>query len=426
MTKTNRAIGVSAVAFFASALIGVACDPGSTSSDGSAGAPGIAGSGSAGARNFAGGAGSAGGPGSSAGFGSITAGAGGGGGAAGASCTPLPTNRLLTDFSPATLIPGVTEGSTWTAGKAELWGSAPSTLTGGDVFYQGKSTSAAKATLSGQTLTVDATIEAGDYAGYMFNFKPACTNASTTQGLQFDVLAGSTLGNATLKVQMQQKSDYPSTANPGTRPGDCMPLSAASQYNDCLSPAMTVAGSGSVLGTGTTLLPWTSFGGGKPVLTVDSSQLMAIQWQFECPPDGGTVSAAGGSGGNSGGGGMSGGAGAGAGAGAGGSSAGSGGAGLAGAGTNSGGADSSLGGTSGSAGSAGAVAAGGSSGQSGVGGGSGSSGANGTAGSNGGSGGSGGSAGSSAAAGSGGTAGAQSSTTPPCVVHFTFDNVTFY
>ncbi len=76
--------------------------------------------------------------------------------------------------------------------------------------------------------------------GYMFNFGPKCTNASATQGLKFDVLPGSTLGNATLKLQIQQRSDYPSTANPGTRPGDCVPTSVATQYNDCLSPATTL------------------------------------------------------------------------------------------------------------------------------------------------------------------------------------------
>jgi hypothetical protein len=363
------------------------------------------------------------------------AGAGGMAGSAGAnSCTPLPTNLLLTDFSPATLR-GVSDGATWSTGKGDLWGST-SSLKGGDVFYQGKSGSAAQVTLSGQTLTVKAKIEAGDYMGYMFSFAPACTNASATQGLQFDVVADSTLGNATLKVQMQQKSDYPSTANPNSRPGDCMPSSVATQYNDCLSPATTVAESGSALTTGTTQLPWTAFSGGRPVDAVNSGQLMAIQWQFECPPDGGTIAASGDNGGA---------AGLAGGAGTGGSSGSAGASGASSGGVSSGGASGSsgapAGGSSGDSGSGGTSGSGGMSGSDGLAGSSGTAGSGGESGSSGSAGSSGtagSTAGSSGTAGSGGTAGSTAgssgtagsggtgTTTPPCVVSFTFDNVTFY
>jgi len=419
MTKTNSAIGISAAAFLACASLGVACGPGSDSSGASDGSAGNSANGIAGAPGFGGHPGSGGSPGFASAGGRTTAGESGAGGFAGAHhCTQLPSNPLLTDFSPASF--KATDGSSWTAGKADLWGSAPSTLTGGDEFYQGKRESAAKVTLHGQSLTVSATIAAGDYAGYTFNFKPACTNASSTQGLQFDVLEGSTLGNATLKVQMQQKSDYSSTANPGTRPGDCSPTNVETPNNDCSSPVFTVASSGASLSTGMTQLAWTSFAGGKPVATVDSSQLMAIQWQFECPPDGGTVSAAGGSGGAAGGGRSSSG---GASVGGSGTSGGGGTAGLAGGGSHSGG-------SGGGFGLGGATA--GTGGQSGLGGGSGASGTAGTVGGSSGSSGSNGSAGSSGVAGyggragSGGTAGTGSSKTPPCVIFFTLDNVTFY
>jgi collagen type I alpha len=409
MTRTKSTIGISAAALFASALLGVACSSDSTTPTGGAGSAGAAGLGSAGAGNAGavGSAGTGGLPGTGGWAGSAGSVAGGGAGAGGAvnNCTPLPTSLLLTDFSPATF--KGTDGSSWKAGKTDLWGSA-SSLTGGDIFYQGKAGSAPKATLHGQTLTISATIEAGDYAGYMFNFGPKCTNASGTQGLQFDVLPDSTLGNSTLKVQMQQRSDYPSTANPSSRPGDCVPTSMATQYNDCLSPALTVSSSGSTLTSGTVQLPWTNFGGGAPVYAVDSGQLMAIQWQFECPPGGGTVVEAGGSGS----GGSSGAAGsAGGGAGSGGSSA---------------GADTGGVGSGGMAGSGGASA--GTSGASGSGGTSGSSGAAGTEAASGAS----GTAGSIGAAGSSGAAsetagtGGSASTTPPCVVSLTIDNVTFY
>jgi len=214
-------------------------------------------------------------------------------------------------------------------------------------------------------------------------------------------------------VQMQQKSDYPSTANPGSRPGDCVPSSVATQYNDCLSPATTVVSSGTPIAPGTVKLPWTAFAGGVPVSAVDSGQLMAIQWQFECPPDGGTiVSGTGGSGGS---GGSSGGAG--------GSSAGGATAGGDTGGVSAGGAGGSNAGTSGDPGVAGS---GGSSAGSGGNAGS-DAGSGGTAGSS-------GSAGSSTTAGSGGTSGANSagsggsgsSTPPPCVVSITIDNVAFY
>ncbi len=85
-------------------------------------------------------------------------GTGGGAGSAGANdCTPLPGNLLLTDFSPATLM-GVSDGASWTTSKQELWGSGTS-LTGGDAFYQGKPGSAPTVTLHGEALTVTATIE---------------------------------------------------------------------------------------------------------------------------------------------------------------------------------------------------------------------------------------------------------------------------
>jgi len=248
----------------------------------------------------------------------------------------------------------------------------------------------------------------------MFNFGPACTNASATTGLKFDVLPDSTLGNATLKVQMQQKSDYPSTANPTGRPGDCVPSSKESQYQDCLSPVTTVVSSGSTLTSGTVQLPWTTFADGKPVSNVDPGQLMAIQWQFECPSTGGAVvaladivSVGGGDAGGSSGAGTAGGGGAG------GASGGSSG-------------DSSVGGSSaGTGGSAGSSAGSGSGGIVESGGSSGSS--------SGGIANLGGSGGSISIAGSGGTAGASvggsgggSSTPTPCVVTLVIDNVTFY
>jgi len=427
MTRTKSRIGASAVVLVGCALLVVACDAGETSTViSSGGGPAVAGqSGSAGragvggSNSTAGGAGAAGSPGTlSGGSGGVGgagagglggAGAGGLGGAAGApnNCTKLPNNLLLTDFSPTTFKGA--ENSTWTSSKADLWGNA-SSLTGGDVFYQGKAESAPSVTLHGETLTIKASVAAGDYAGYMFNFKPACTNASIANGLAFDVLSDSTVGNATLKVQLQQKSDYPSTANPNSRPGDCVPSSVATQYNDCLSPATTVVSSGTAITPGTVKLPWIAFAGGVPVSAVDSSQLMAIQWQFECPPDGGTVvSATGGSGGG----------------GAGGSSAGAATGGAATGGGDTGGVDAGGAGGSG-AGTFGASGSGGSS--------AGSGGSTGSDAGSGGTAGSSGSAGSSTTAGSGGTAGANAagsggsggSAPPPCVVSITIDNVAFY
>ena len=313
-----------------------------------------------------------------------TAGAAGSLGAPGSNgCTVLPTSLLLSDFSAATL-KGVTDGQSWTTNKDTLWGGTDS-LTGGDIFYQGTAASAPKVTLHAETLTISATIAAGDYMGYMFNFAPRCTDARVTQGLSFDVLGDSTLGSATLKVQMQERSDYPSTANPATRPGDCVPSSAANEWNDCLSPVTTVINSGSEPSGGTLQLPWSGFSGGSPMSTLDSTQLMAIQWQFECPPSGGTntvgtssaispadtVGDAGSPGDSGGGSGMSGGGIAGTDA-----SGGSGGATTGGDGTTGGTAGVAAGGTAGTAGSAGTAGAG--------------------------------------------------STLPPCVVSFTIDNVTFY
>ena len=402
MTRTKSTIGIAALTLVACAGLSIACSSSdSTPPGGNAGAGGNGTAGNAGrAGSSSAGSSAAGAPagGGSAGMSGGVAGSAGTGGAPN-NCTRLPMNWLLTDFSPAT-IKGVSEGSSWNTGHDTLWGSSTS-LTGGDVFYRGKPESAAKVTLHGETLTITASIAPGDYTGYMFNFGPKCTNASSTQGLQFDVGTDSTLGEATLKVQMQQRSDYPSTANPGSRPGDCMPTSVDTQYSECLSPATTVVSSGSTLTTGTVELPWTSFAGGKPVDALNNTELMAIQWQFECPSTGGKappvsadVVTNAGSGGISGGG--------------------------------SGGADPAANGGVSSGGSAGASA--GSSGDSGSGG---SGGSGGSAGSEAGSSGSGGSGGSSA--GSGGSAGSAqagsgggTSTPVPCVVSFTIDNIKFY
>jgi hypothetical protein len=418
MTRTKSRIGASAVVFVGCGLLVMACDAGETSTIiSSGGGAAVAGqSGVAGRAGVGGSSGNAGGPvtagsagtlsGGSGGAGGGGAGAGGSGGSAGApnNCTKLPANLLLTDFSPTTFKGA--DGSTWKASKADLWGNANS-LTGGDVFYQGTTASAPSVTLQGESLTITASVAAGDYAGYMFNFKPACTNASGTTGLRFDVLSDSTVGNATLKVQMQQKSDYPSTANPNSRPGDCVPSSVATQYTDCLSPGTTVVSSGTPIAPGTIELPWTTFAGGVPAPAIDSGQLMAIQWQFECPSDGGTIVSATGGSGSGGSGGM----------GVGGSSAGA----------------ATAGGDTGGLGAGGSSA--GASGNPGVSGSGGSSaGSGGSAGSDAGTGGTAGTAGSSVTAGSGGTAGANtagssgsgSTTPPPCVVSIKIDNVTFY
>jgi hypothetical protein len=259
----------------------------------------------------------------------------------------LPTTLLLTDFTAATFR-GVADGAMWTAAKPDVWGNPANSLTGGDGFYQGMTSSAATATLSAEALTISATVAPGDYMGYMFNFGPKCSNAGTTQGLKFDILAGSTLGGATLKVQMQQKSDFPSTASPSSRPGDCVPTSMETQWSECLSPTTTVVSSGTEPTVGTTELPWTGFAGGQPVATVDNTQLMAIQWQFECPSSSGTGgSGGGGAGGTGGGGAGGGGAGGAGGGGAGGGGAGGGGGGGAGGGGAGGGGAGGTGGSGG-------------------------------------------------------------------------------
>lgn len=424
MTRTKSTIGVSAVVCLGCALVVAACDSGSESIEiAAAGSSGVGGhNGTAGHATTGGSTNTAGNPGTGGSAGTVSGGAGGAAGAGGAvnNCTKLPMSLLLTDFSPATF--KAADNTSWKTSKADLWGSSMS-LTGGDVFYQGKAESAPTVTVHGQTLTISASVAAGDYAGYMFNFKPACTNASMTTGLKFDVLSDSTVGNATLKVQMQQKSDYPSTANPGSRPGDCVPTSASTQYQECLSPATTVVSSGSTITPGTVELPWTNFGGGAPVPTVDNGQLMAIQWQFECPPGGGTVLASGGSGGTGAGGSASV-------AGAGGSSAGSAAGGSDTGGVSSGGAsagtsgDPGIGGSGGSSGSVGSNA-GGSSGSAGSSAGAGDAGSGGTSGASTGGSSSGGSATGGSATG-GSSSGGSTGATPPCVVSITIDNVTFY
>lgn len=252
----------------------VACGPDSgTEDDGDTGDETTDTDGSTGGDTSTGGASNTGGS-----DGSGTGGDGTGGGTANEDCPAIPGNPLLTDFS-SDYLTGVMDGDSWDSGHDSLWGSSE-TLTGGDVFYTGGDSGGATltATLSSEELALDTSLPQGDYTGYMFSFGPACNDASGLDGMEFDI-SGS-LGGATLKVQLQQVSNYPEGADP-SRPGSCTPESTETQWSDCLSPAAVVAEGEDP--SGTISLAWSDFSGGAPVDEVLPSELMAIQWQFECP-----------------------------------------------------------------------------------------------------------------------------------------------
>ncbi len=183
---------------------------------------------------------------------------------------------LMTDFSE------ITAGTQATPASQNIaWGDSAKGLTGGTFLYQQDATDALTATVTNAALHITGSIAANHYAGFGFYFGPnQGSDASKYTGFAFS-LAGS-LGNSAVDVQMQMTDDYPLNSN---NKGKCDYITAdAGQWVYCKNPhASLTALLPSVTATAQTAqIPWTSLAGGNPVSAVDPTQLLGIQFQFNC------------------------------------------------------------------------------------------------------------------------------------------------
>jgi len=215
-----------------------------------------------------------------------TSNVGGGGATGGASnggatgCAPVtvPENALMTDFSTQT------EGQQATIDTPSIsWGTS-TTLTGGTFLYHQEASDAPTGTITSGTLHLTATIAATHYNGFGFYFGPKCgSDASAYSGFQFEI-SGAITG-AAMDIQVQMTPNYPLNDNDK---GTCdYEAAGAEKWDYCTNPHVTLS---AILGedvpfpeTPTTIqVPWSTLVGGNPVDAIDPTQLLGIQFQFNC------------------------------------------------------------------------------------------------------------------------------------------------
>jgi hypothetical protein len=83
------------------------------------------------------------------------------------------------------------------------------------------------------------------------------------------------LGDANLQMQLQTASNYP--ANTAHNMGECTYASEDTMWDECVSNRVDITG----LSTGARYA-WNQFTGGIPIDPADPTELLALQWQFEC------------------------------------------------------------------------------------------------------------------------------------------------
>lgn len=180
--------------------------------------------------------------------------------------TPAPADGTLVDF--ATYTP-----RTATAGGA--WGDMGlGQITGGTSVYSGDAASALGIAVSNAELALSASMDAmGDYAGLVLWFAP-CVNASAFDGLSFPIRGE--LGGARMLVKAQASPNYP--VDVGNTKGKCEYPREDMKFSTCQQPTATIT----ELSENPLVLEWSEFIGGLPVATVDASQLLGFELQFQC------------------------------------------------------------------------------------------------------------------------------------------------
>ena len=184
------------------------------------------------------------------------------GGATGAgylcSFTPVPDGQpIITDFS------------VWDGGN---WGDSTCCLTGGSFTYQPEGADGLALAVEGEVLNVTGSIAAGDYAGFGFWFGP-CTDASAYSGVTFNI--GGDNGPTEVIFQVQTSRNYP--IDDANAKGECVGTWGSPCASNEIEVVMPV--DGNVL-----QVAWAELTGGAPE-AMDATELLGIQWQFNCGED---------------------------------------------------------------------------------------------------------------------------------------------
>jgi hypothetical protein len=156
------------------------------------------------------------------------------------------------------------------------WGAGG--LTGGTFFYQQENADGVQATIANNALVLSASLAAYHYAGIGLYFTSNCGyDACAFKGISLSALGDS--GGAAVDLQLQMRPDYPIDS---TGRGTCDYVHAdAAEWSYCNNPHVTEA-AGASDASQTLQFPWSGFAGGSPRSTVDCSQLLGIQVQFDC------------------------------------------------------------------------------------------------------------------------------------------------
>jgi len=120
-----------------------------------------------------------------------------------------------------------------------------------------------------------AELPAGGYTGAVFWFGP-CVNASAFDGIQF--LASGSLGGGQLLFKVQTNANYP--VDVANRKGACEYPRESSKWADCTPPVVVLPSLPA--DPGLVALDWSTFGDGKPTLSVTPDGLVGLEVQFQC------------------------------------------------------------------------------------------------------------------------------------------------
>ncbi len=186
-----------------------------------------------------------------------TSGGSGGSGGSGVtfacSHTAVPESGTITDFDP------------W-SGTGE-WGEDMG-LTGGSYTY-GNSADGSSLTATVTSGVMHVTGSVSSYAGFGLWFGP-CSDASAFTGITMTV-GGTLPSGSELEFQAQTSRNYPVSST--DMKGECMGTwgspCASNVLND-VTPAVAIQ------------VPWTMLTGGAPIAPLDPTELIGIQWQFNC------------------------------------------------------------------------------------------------------------------------------------------------
>lgn len=157
------------------------------------------------------------------------------------------------------------------------WGTASGDnagLTGGIALYHGADDTIT-ADASGGNLAVKVSMAVQGYTGITFWFGP-CLDVSKYTGVSFSI-GGTTPAAVTSKFMVQTYSDYP--IDKENKKGSCPWTTEDERWSVCAPPYTTF----SVPAEATVVkVPFSEPASGTPVASVDASELVGIQFQFEC------------------------------------------------------------------------------------------------------------------------------------------------